>query len=363
MPDVEALLAETAVMPPGGIDLEYDADYVQFEALTGDKPDRQFDNNPEEPPWREIMERAVALLAKSKDLRVAIAYTRAAAHLQGVAGFLGGLRLLQGLLERYWDVLYPPLDTDDNNDATLRVNALAALADPYTPFAERTTLLYDLRLAEVSRTTSGTMKVRDILIAQHKYAAGEGESVLTQKQVQGLLGEAWKEKPGALDDALALPAAVETLAHRMTACFGASDAPGMTSMMSIAQGIAEACREAGGNAPAGTTHEIAPAVAGEARGEHREPSWPASASAPGDPGEAPKGASPGSLSAPATRQDAIALLEVACAFIERTEPTNPAPLLIRRAKALMEKDFIAIMQDLAPDGLAQIHLIAGTRPE
>jgi type VI secretion system protein ImpA len=65
----------------------------------------------------------------------------------------------------------------------------------------------------------------------------------------------------------------------------------------------------------------------------------------------------------ATREDAIRLLESVCAFIERTEPTNPAPLLIRRARSLMDKDFVAIMQDLAPDGLAQLRLIAGTRDE
>jgi type VI secretion system protein ImpA len=368
MPDVEALLAETAVMPPGGIDLEYDLDYLQFEALTGDKPDRQFDSNLEEPPWREVMERAASLLAKSKDLRVAIAYTRAAAHLQGLPGFLAGLSLLNGLLARYWDVLYPPLDIEDNNDATLRVNALAALADPYTPFTERTTLLHDLRLTEICRTSSGTLRVRDILIAHHKYAAAEGETALTPKQVLGLLGEARTEQHAALVDALALPGAVEEVSHRLTECFGANDAPGMTAMMSIAQTVAAACRDALGN----EAEDIAPAVAGNVREEPREPSWPVSASGglralANESAQAMEqsmnGGFPRNLGAPATRQDVIAMLEVACAFIERTEPTNPAPLLIRRAKALMEKDFMAIMADLAPDGLAQIHLIAGTRPE
>lgn len=51
------------------------------------------------------------------------------------------------------------------------------------------------------------------------------------------------------------------------------------------------------------------------------------------------------------------------AFLDRTELTNPTPLLIRLAKMLMGKHFITIMQDLAPDSPAQIHLIPGTRPE
>jgi type VI secretion system protein ImpA len=65
----------------------------------------------------------------------------------------------------------------------------------------------------------------------------------------------------------------------------------------------------------------------------------------------------------ATREDAIALLDAVCAFLERTEPAHPAPLLIRRARGLLGKDFLAVMQDLAPDSLAQIHLIAGTKPQ
>jgi type VI secretion system protein ImpA len=64
----------------------------------------------------------------------------------------------------------------------------------------------------------------------------------------------------------------------------------------------------------------------------------------------------------ATREDAIALLDAVCAFLERTEPAHPAPLLIRRARGWLGKDFLSVMQDLAPESLTQIHLIAGTRP-
>jgi len=50
-------------------------------------------------------------------------------------------------------------------------------------------------------------------------------------------------------------------------------------------------------------------------------------------------------------------------FLKRAEPTNPRPLLIRLAKVVMGEHFITIMRILAPDSLAQTHLIAGTRPE
>jgi type VI secretion system protein ImpA len=52
-----------------------------------------------------------------------------------------------------------------------------------------------------------------------------------------------------------------------------------------------------------------------------------------------------------------------CEWIERHEPSNPAPLLIRRAQRLMSKSFIDLVRDLAPDGLTQLERIAGVAAE
>ncbi|WP_341317021.1 type VI secretion system protein TssA [Paraburkholderia sp. IMGN_8] len=353
MLDVEPLLAETRSMPPCGVDLEYDADFLELEALASDKPERQFEEAGEEPPWRDIMERAAALLDRSKDLRLALSYTRAASHVAGIGGFHAGLRVLLGLLERHWDGLYPPLDADDDNSPALRVNALAALADPYTPFDDRSTLLHDLRAAEVCRVPGDRLTVRDILIALGKLAAPAGERTLTLQFVQGVLGKAIEREPVALADALALPKAVEELANQMTGRFGAQDAPSLTMMMGIAQSVAGVCRSVAVNS-----------VPARQPDENAQPANAVGANAAGVPAvrktELLPAQGTGQL---ATREDAIALLDAVCAFLERTEPTNPAPLLIRRARALMGKDFIAIMQDLAPDSLAQIHQIVGKEPE
>jgi type VI secretion system protein ImpA len=120
----------------------------------------------------------------------------------------------------------------------------------------------------------------------------------------------------------------------MTEKLGAERAPLLTAMLATARYVAAQFRA------------VAPDVA--------------AASVPVDQAHAEHPA-PARLGALATREDAIALLDAVCAFLERTEPTNPAPLLIRRARGLMGKDFLAVMQDLAPDSLAQIHLIAGKR--
>jgi type VI secretion system protein ImpA len=60
-----------------------------------------------------------------------------------------------------------------------------------------------------------------------------------------------------------------------------------------------------------------------------------------------------------SREDANRALERVCEWIERNEPSNPAPLLIRRAQRLMSKTFIDIIRDLAPDGLKEVEKLAG----
>ena len=62
----------------------------------------------------------------------------------------------------------------------------------------------------------------------------------------------------------------------------------------------------------------------------------------------------------AGRDEVVHSLELACEWIERNEPTNPAPLLIRRAQRLMNKNFLDIIRDLAPAGLPEVENIAGS---
>jgi len=48
-----------------------------------------------------------------------------------------------------------------------------------------------------------------------------------------------------------------------------------------------------------------------------------------------------------------------CSFLEHTEPSNPAPLFIRRAQRLIKKSFLEIVRDLMPDSLSQLEKLAG----
>jgi len=53
------------------------------------------------------------------------------------------------------------------------------------------------------------------------------------------------------------------------------------------------------------------------------------------------------------------LLEKACQYLERSEPSHPAPMLIRRAQRLLELNFFQIIEELVPEGLQKIESLAG----
>lgn len=167
---VEPLLAEISPDSPCGPDLEYDPGFAELETLARGKPEQQLGETvvpAEEPNWGDIRQRAEGLFSKTKDIRVALLYTRALTRTDYLEGLDAGLRLVGDLLTRYWDQIHPRLDADEDNDPTMRLNALAALSDP-------TTLLSDLRASYLVRPGPyGRLTVRDVLVVAGKLPASD----------------------------------------------------------------------------------------------------------------------------------------------------------------------------------------------
>ena len=57
------------------------------------------------------------------------------------------------------------------------------------------------------------------------------------------------------------------------------------------------------------------------------------------------------------------MIDKICEYFDRYEPSSPAPLLLKRAKRLATKDFMAILLDLTPGGVEQANLIFGTQDD
>ena len=50
-------------------------------------------------------------------------------------------------------------------------------------------------------------------------------------------------------------------------------------------------------------------------------------------------------------------------YYERQEPSSPVPILLARAKRLVNADFMTIMRDLAPSGLDNVNMVGGLQDD
>ncbi|WP_077000753.1 type VI secretion system protein TssA [Variovorax sp. KK3] len=334
---VDELLAPVSEASPCGDDLEYDLAFTALETAAQGKPEQQFGDTviaAVDPEWREVAEQSQALLTRSKDVRPAVLLLRASTRKQGLPGFVLGVQLLSGLLGNYWDGIHPKLDADDDNDPTMRLNALAPLADEGMVLRD----LYDASLG-VARGI-GPIRVRDIAIAYNAMAPMGNEATLSLSQIQGGLEEIHAESPGLLRTAMDVPARVAALQSLLDERSGRIGAIDLSRVRAIGLVVQKACAAVAG----------APESGGDAAGEGDGSEASASGGAPA------RAAAPGELR---SRQDVLQTLDRVIRYLEQSEPGNPAPLLIARAKKLIGVSFLEIMADLAPNALDTIETVTG----
>jgi len=332
MLDLEELLLEAKESAPCGPNLEHDLAFFELEEAARGKLEQRVGDAvkpAEDPNWAKVGELARALLLRTKDLRVAVHLTRALSRTQGVPGLASGLRLIHSLLERYWDRLYPLLEADNSDDPTERLNALAPLADPET-------LIKDLRAINlVNSREHGQLQARDVEIALGRMAPTPTPGMSPPKalaQIHAQIAAAFASDqtvPAALRQARESTLAIQTVILDRV---GADRAIELKPLAQSLENLIEVCEAALGT-PSGTARE----TEGQATGATRI----------GVSGEI------------SSREEAVHVLELVCAYLERHEPSNPAPLFIRRAQRLMTKNFVDIMRDLLPDSLSSIEKLAG----
>ena len=327
---VEDLLASLGDDAPCGADLEYDPAFLALGEAAQGKPEQQFGDTviaAQEPDWRVVNEQACELARRTRDLRVAVLLARAGARLQGVTAYASALSLIAGLLERHWDHVFPMLDTDDNNDPTMRLNALAPLVDADGGLA-------DLRSAVIG-SSRPALTVRQLELAAGKAEPRSDESVPTLDGVAQALQAAEAQGAGVLAALKQVHAETLRIEAVLADKVGAAQGPDLRPLRVLTQALANFATQAEGGSVTTDSEDSSFGTA---------------------PGAVQRGA-PGSLQ---TREDVVRTLERACEWLERHEPANPAPLLIRRAQRLMGMSFLEIIRDLAPAGIDQVENIAGS---
>jgi len=341
-PALESLLLPLDGDSPTGANLEYDPDFMALERLAAPKAERGIGEEviaAEEPDWDKVSSQAEALLARSKDLRVAVHLTTAWMRTTGLPGWTAGLQLIRSLLEQYWDGVHPQLDAEDDNDPTARVNAVAAIADlqgmlrffRITPF--------------VQSPRMGRFTLRDLRIANGTLKVGDGDDENAERpgltQIEACCMDCPEEQlaanVAAISAALDHVKAIDAIFNEQVGTAGPELKPLLSDVYEVKKFLEPQLAK---RSP----------QAAEADG--------------GAEGEVASGGSSGStqqvhsgrIEGP---QDVIRRLDDICDYYARCEPSSPIPLLLRRAQRLVGLSFVDLMKDLAPGGMSELQVISG----
>jgi type VI secretion system protein ImpA len=319
---------------PCGPDLEYDNAFLELSKAAEGKPESQFDRG-SPPDWRSVRTQAEELFERTRDLRIALLWTRAVVNLEGVRAFEAGMTLVLGLLEQHWDTVIPVPDPSDN-DPYARANALAMLPQMEGGLGDL------LNSSFVNIKGLGDIRLRDVEVALSHMSAREGETPYSREQLERILASADQEGAGLRDRVSRLQQLVKQLGTLMNERFGSGSSAELKPLADLLANTLSMIPE--------------PTAVDDDEGGTDE----GGADSGGGGGARPaKAGLSGSVN---SRAEAVRAIEMVCAYLERSEPTNPAQLFLKRASALLERNFLELLKELAPGALDEVARMVGVDP-
>jgi type VI secretion system protein ImpA len=356
MPEQRAsLLAPISASQPCGTWLRHDSVYQRIaEARREDDtslPRGIWEQPPKRADWALVEQLCVdALSHRSKDLQIAAWLTEAWLRRAGLPGLIDGLHLMTGLLEQYWDGLYPRMEHGDpeyrlapfvwlNKHAalalgTVQIAAGASPAGRLFTLAEWGQVLYSERLAAPPGKERGAPAADEVTLTRQHFSTAVA---MTPAQ---FYREIRIQLHGA---AVTLDRLAIALQNRL-----GEQALALTGIEARLDECLQALQELAGVSwldadeqedDMGSVQELPAARAAET-------------AAVATPGGAPR-----------SRDEAYRRLGEIAEYLLRTEPHSPVSYLVKRAVAWGEMPLTELLQELldSESDLKQIYRLLGTR--
>jgi len=338
--DLKLLLNPVSEENPSGPNLEYDAAYTALSRATQGKPEQELGEtlvSAEPPKWDEVQQQALDLFPRTKDLRVTTWLLSALLHTDGLFGLREGLHLLRELLAVYWQNIHPQLDPDDKNDPTERINILMLLTDPQLMLlsVRETPLVYS--------KVFGRFNLKDILLASRSEhtKARPGGQVSEMATINAAFTDASMEAIQGTSDAVSgCIDCMQDIEAFVAEKVGVKYAPNFKDFLELLKEIGKVLSDQL------RRHGVKEEVSTEET-QVNAPSLSAQPSLPAVPDQI------------TSREDVFRVLDQVINYYTKYEPSSPVPLLLKRSKQLIYKDFMEILNDLVPTGVAQAKVICG----
>ena len=353
----ERLLRPLSEAGPCGRSLDYTPLLTAFDAYRlfgqpteiGTRPTNKPNEPAQPPPWEEVIDKSLAALELSKDLRLLAYLAAGLVRREGVIAFCEVLQVAAAWLENWFDAVYPLAE----EDLFRRTNAL-------NYFVDRLAIVDALRRAPLAtQQPTGAVSLRLLELAKGVLPVGKADPPPPQEaELQAVFAATpFHELERLLAAVAAAVDALKRIDASMTAAGGVEavadfdgrdDKERSVSLRHQLQRIQEVVRVALNSHPQAETERSATVQA---------VTDPAADAAPPE-------ALPVAIVGPVrSRQDAIRALDAVVTYFVQAEPTSPVPVFIERAKRLISKSFFEALEDIVPDALNAAKAAGGVREE
>ena len=297
-----------------------------------------------ETAWTDLVKTGEKMLVENgKDIRVVHYLTFGLMGTSSLEGLGDGFSLIDWLLESYGPLVYPRPEEDNPSDQSAREMVIAEMLSGQ-PFVNA---LGECIILEAPRV--GRLTVRDVEVIEGRLDDDRSGGARTAQEIRNIARQLAEVASGpgadpneAIDRALArvdrcLKAVVRVTVRFSGEALGSDRVTKMLERVKVQLEAAKSDTVTVG-ASALSTPDVQPDSVHTAL-----PTLSSSVVL-------------------RTRNDARKMILAISKFLEETEPSHPAPLFLKRAERLLgAKDFIEIVNDMAPDAVSEVRRITGHR--
>jgi type VI secretion system protein ImpA len=259
------------------------------------------------------------LATKSKDLQLAAWLTEAILRKEGFQGLKAGLELIKGLIDNFWDTLYPELDDGDAEmraaplewlgtrmEPALRSVPLTSKGANWFQFKESRAVGY-----EAAADTDAKAEARSTAIAEGKMSGEEWDGA-----VAGTPKAFYAEMEETLDGILDVLEVLNIICEEKFGDVAPSFGPMRTTVEEIRHTVHGLLQK---------KREVEPDEGAEAAAAEEEP-----ASAEETPAASPKPRGGPVAAEPVDTDDAFQRVTAVAGYLRRNDPSSPLPYLLLR---------------------------------
>jgi type VI secretion system protein ImpA len=331
---------------PCGADLEYDPEFVVLAAKVAPKAEAHYGNfvgSPEPVNWSDIDRDCRRLMMRSKDMRLAVLFTRCRTRLGGASGLAEGIGLLDAWLEAFPQAIHPQLNAEADRDAALeiRMNALQALTDADG-------LLADVREIALAKSTATRLQVRDV---ERAFATPRRGDALAPESVTRQLDDIRAQQPAVMagfEDSRRNLAAIDAWSREHQGIY-APDLSALTRLLAHVVGWDARPVGAALDDPA----DQVPSVNGQQSTDDTVSHTASTTREDCTAEAAPVASGRRADTSLADRHAALERIREARRWFEANEPSSPIPVLLRRAEQFVGKRYAEVVRAIPGELLAQ----------